>query len=205
MSDVALRPRYSCARPLLTRSGRFGLRAASPHIAGLTAYYLSLYGTGEFAPTHADYEAAGLAYPGSVEEVSARSLEGLFSRGRQLIFGSGGKKAEYAGAAAKPLDPLVLKKAMIRLSTKDALAGLPNDGTPNYLAFNNFTSSSSSSSSKSASAPAAARIEEITPEQDLEEEMVHFQPVFDKGEAMVQDTWEMLEEIVEEMVENMSQ
>lgn len=179
-----------------------GTSMASPHIAGLTAYYLSLYGTGEFAPTQADYEAAGLAYPGSFEEVSARSLEGLFSRGRQLIFGSGGRKAEYAGAAAKPLDPLVLKKAMIRLSTKDALAGLPNDGTPNYLAFNNFTSSSS----KSASAPAAARIEEITPEeQDLDEEMVHFQPVFDKGEAMVQDTWEMLEEIVEEMVENMSQ
>lgn len=176
-----------------------GCLLASPHIAGLTAYYLSLYGSGEFAPTQADYEAAGLAYPGTVEEISARSLEGLFSRGRQLIFGSGGKKAEYAGAAAKPLDPLVLKKAMIRLSTKDALAGLPNDGTPNYLAFNNFTTSS-----KSSSAPAAARIEEIT-EQDLEEEMVHFQPVFDKGEAMVQDTWEILEEIVEEMVEKMSQ
>ena len=168
--------------------------SASPHIAGLTAYYLSLYGSGDFAPSKADYEAAGVAMPGSAEEEAEQSS--LFNKGRQLVFsGIFGGSAKKEGSS-KPLDPKVLKAAMLRLSTKNVLTGIPSDGTPNYLAFNNFTVTGKADS---------YRLPEIDiVEEDLEETLVHYQPVFDKGEAMVEDakmTLEKIEELIEEVIQ----
>lgn len=175
---------------------------ASPHIAGLTAYYLSLYGSGDFAPSQADYEAAGVAMPGSAEEESS-----LFSKGRQLVFNGifGGAKKE---GSSKPLDPKVLKAAMLRLSTRDVLTGIPSDGTPNKLAFNNFTTSGKSldlAKIDFTKLPEVdAEIVEEDVEEDLENTLVHYQPIFDKGEAMVEDakvTLERIEELIEEVIQ----
>lgn len=164
---------------------------ASPHIAGLTAYYLSLYGSGAFAPTQADYEAAGIAMPGSAGDKSEGSS--LFSKGQQLVFSGifGPTKKE---GSDKPLDPKVLKAAMLRLSTKNVLTGIPSDGTPNYLAFNNFTTSA-----KSTEAHHLPEVDVV--EEDLENTLAHYQPIFDKGEAMVENTLERIEELIEEVIQ----
>jgi hypothetical protein len=131
--------------------------------------------------------------PGSAEEEAENSS--LFNKGRQLVF-SGIFGAKKEGGSSKPLDPKVLKAAMLRLSTKNILTGIPSDGTPNYLAFNNFTG---------AAKPSAAHVlpEVDAVEEDLEETLVHYQPIFDKGEAMVEDakmSLEKIEELIEEVI-----
>lgn len=158
-----------------------GTSMAAPHIAGLTAYFLSLYGE-EFQPSKADYIAAGVPVPGSAEErrLAEKKLS-WWSKGHQLVFGSHGKPDDDAPAIT-PLDPKVLKKAMIRLSTKDILTEIPDDGTPNYLAFNNYT------------------VHRLTNDEDLDEKIVSIQPVFEKGEAMLMEALENLEEAIEEII-----
>lgn len=159
-----------------------GTSMATPHIAGLAAYYLSLYPSGEFAPSVEDYNAAGVPVPGSVEEQEQEERErSLIDRGRQLVFGGlFGKKIvsdKPTIAGKKPLDPKVLKKAMLRLATKGALSQLPADGTPNLLAFNNYTKSSTKSE---------------------QEEMVYIQPVQEKVEEAIHELEEMVEGILAE-------
>jgi len=154
-----------------------GTSMASPHIAGLTAYYLSLYPSGEFAPTVEDYEAAGVPYPAANEEQSTG--RSLFQIGSQFVFG---KKPQVTGGH-KPLDPKVLKNAMLRLSTKNALDDISSD-TPNLLAFNNFTASSTK-----------AIVD------DEPEEIFHAQPIYEKGQDMVNNAVEELEEMIEEILE----
>jgi cerevisin len=158
-----------------------GTSMATPHIAGLTAYYLSLYPSGEFIPSVEDYATAGVPFPGSEEEREAEAREqSIISKGRQLVFGGlfGSKKPVNTVSGSKPLDPKVLKNAMLRLATKGALSQLPNDGTPNLLAFNNFTS------------PAHKKQEQ--------EEMVYIQPVQDKVEEAIHELEEMVEGILAE-------
>jgi cerevisin len=171
---------------------------ASPHIAGLTAYYLSLYPSGEFAPTVEDYEVAGVPYPAAeAEESTGRSL---FQIGSQFVFG---KKPQVTGGF-KPLDPKVLKTAMLRLSTKNVLdvsRSLPmpdrveqytdesvltqdiSSDTPNLLAFNNFTTSATKAV------------------EDEPEEIFYAQPIYEKGQDMVNNAVEELEDMIEEMLE----
>lgn len=162
-----------------------GTSMATPHIAGLTAYYLSLYPSGQFAPSAEDYAAAGVPVPGSAEERELEEKERSFiDKGRQLVFGglfgksSASRKPTIAGQ--KPLDPKVLKKAMLRLATKGALSQLPNDGTPNLLAFNNYTKSS-------------------TKMEQLEEDIVFsIQPVEEKVEEAIHNLEEMVEKVLAE-------
>ena len=186
--NVSLLPLRSLSKALLTQRSQTisGTSMATPHIAGLTAYFLSLYGS-EFQPSEADFAAAGVPFPGSAEEAMAEAAKesgfnGLWDAGRQLVFGGSGQKKSKSGY--KPLSPLVLKKTMLRLSTRDALSQVPSD-TPNYLAFNNFT------------APPTNFVTEI--EENFEEELAHFIPVFDKGEAMIEDALESLEHTIEEV------
>lgn len=162
-----------------------GTSMATPHIAGLAAYYLSLYPSGEFAPSVEDYNAAGVPVPGSAEEKEQEERErSLIDRGRQLVFGGlFGKKFvsdKPTIAGQKPLHPKVLKNAMLRLATKGALSQLPADGTPNLLAFNNYTKSS-------------------TKMEDIEEDtMVYIQPVQEKVQEAVHELEEMIEGILAE-------
>lgn len=158
----------------------------SADIAGLAAAFLSEY-PGKFSPSEEDYAAAGVPFP-SEEETNSRSL---FSMGRQLVFG-----AKKQASAYKAMDPKVLKTTMIRLSSKGILSQIPTDGTPNLLAFNNFTAT-----------PSAAEAEEETStiEEDMEEQLVHIMPVWEKteqkAEALVQELEAEIEEFVESILE----
>ena len=98
-----------------------GTSMASPHIAGLAAYYLSLYSTGTFVPSVEDYKMAGVLVPDTEEDhLTKESQKSVFSKGRQLVFG-GLFGAKVQPTLLKVLDPRVLKQAMLRLSTKNIL------------------------------------------------------------------------------------
>jgi len=157
-----------------------GTSMASPHVAGLAAYYLSLYGVkGGFAPEEVDYETAGVPYPGSIEEQQeeARSRS-LFQKGQLVFGGLLGKK--YTAPTVKPLDPRVLKQTMLRLSTKGALTQV-DSSTPNLLIFNNYTNGVQFA------------------EED--EELLHAQPIMLKAEEVLEHAVEEFEEMVAQLVE----
>jgi hypothetical protein len=91
------------------------LAQASPHIAGLAAYLLSLY-PDVFVPTIEDYDAETLA------EAAVEEFTDVWRSSRQFVFGKVGQwtginfAAPSKGHKKHPriLPPAVLKKAMIR-------------------------------------------------------------------------------------------
>jgi cerevisin len=109
------------------------VRMASPHIAGLAAYYLSLY-PHAFTPTAEDYAAAGVPMPkaeADVFDIVEQMIDtpSFLDNGKQLIFErirvwtGFGKSKVLAPTPKNPthIDPKVLKKAMIRLATEGIL------------------------------------------------------------------------------------
>jgi len=106
-----------------------GTSMASPHIAGLAAYFLSLY------PDKLD-----VASMLSEEATDVRS-GGLFRQDRQLVFDrirQGLGFGPLAPVPGKGLTPKQMKAVMLKLASKDVLADLPAE-TINALAFNNIT------------------------------------------------------------------
>lgn len=130
---------------------------ASPHVVGLLAYLLSIYGTEEFATIQG-------AIPMGLQTLSTSTSFGqtlsnsLFSilpipamvydffnsavnfltpspSRQQLIFGSTGSSSPDIISVLHPAD---MKKAMIKLATPNALTDLDSD-TVNKLIFNNAT------------------------------------------------------------------
>ena len=115
---------------------------ASPHTAGLLAYLLSLYPSKSFNPdVTPDLVPPALALfaPSSFSNVYAMAHAALpnwmttFLPPPSLV-------EEVAPTPKEPttLSPKQLKKALLALSTVDALADLPKD-TVNLLIFNNAT------------------------------------------------------------------
>lgn len=134
-----------------------GTSMASPHVVGLLAYLLSIYGTEEFATIQG-------AIPMGLQTLSTSTSFGqtlsnsLFSilpipamvydffnsavnfltpspSRQQLIFGSTGSSSPDIISVLHPAD---MKKAMIKLATPNALTDLDSD-TVNKLIFNNAT------------------------------------------------------------------
>ncbi|MBW0482407.1 hypothetical protein O181_022122 [Austropuccinia psidii MF-1] len=124
-----------------------GTSMASPHIAGLAAYFLSIY------PQHLDLSALGISEEED-EDLTAPNGEAydlrqyfswnsVTSQGQLAL----GKFQESVGFGNVPrntndgvkiLSTRALKKAMIKMSTSGVLTELPEQ-TCNYLAFNNAT------------------------------------------------------------------
>jgi len=123
-----------------------GTSMASPHIAGLAAYFLSIYpekldlaSLGVYDDEHEEFVASnGQAY----DLGQYFSWNSVQSQG-QLAFGKFKEAVGYGGPVKsndgiQPLSTRMLKKAMIKMSTSGVLSKLPGH-TCNYLAYNNAT------------------------------------------------------------------
>lgn len=125
-----------------------GTSMASPHIAGLAAYFLSIY------PERLDLasldifedeeEEANELFASNGEAYDLRQYFSWNSAAAQGQFALG-KFKEVAGfgssktaGSPRALSTRLLKKAMIKMSTSGALSKLPAE-TCNYLAYNNAT------------------------------------------------------------------
>ncbi|RXW25649.1 hypothetical protein EST38_g223 [Candolleomyces aberdarensis] len=121
-----------------------GTSMASPHVAGLLAYLLSIYPSPSFDPIF-DKEENLI----SIESQRLSKSFTLYSLAHSVLpewvaaFMPSPSLVEAATAPVpkRPtLTPLQLKKALIALSSKGLLSDLP-DNTVNLLVFNNATSS----------------------------------------------------------------
>ena len=116
---------------------------ASPHIVGLLAYLLSIYGTADFnllssraeQLSIADVEDSLASKLSSVMPIPAMALD-LVSSVAGYFSSADASKPEIDGV----LSPDQLKKALVKLASSGVLTGLDAD-TVNKLAFNNATAS----------------------------------------------------------------
>lgn len=126
-----------------------GTSMASPHVAGLLAYLLSVYPSRTFDPVFdKDNSIVSLSSqrPSSVSSLYAiahRALPSFISvylpnpDFMDILLGN----VDDVAPIPKTLSPEQLKKALLALSSKGLLADLP-DQTVNLLVFNNYTSAS---------------------------------------------------------------
>jgi len=123
---------------------------ASPHIAGLLAYLLSIYPSKTFDPSFsADESLISLTssrFSDAQSESSALSFYTIAHRVLPSFIASylpspklfGAVLNEDVAPVPKTLTPKQLKKALIALATEGVLSDLPPK-TVNLLAFNNAT------------------------------------------------------------------
>eukprot|EP00918_Siedleckia_nematoides_P000055 GHVU01000116.1.p1 GENE.GHVU01000116.1~~GHVU01000116.1.p1 ORF type:complete len:456 (-),score=51.92 GHVU01000116.1:115-1374(-) len=118
-----------------------GTSMASPHTAGLLAYLLSIYGSASFNPEL----AAAFDIP-TLDVASQSPFATMYQVAHAAlprVMASFLPTPEMVSVAAapisKPLTAAQLKKALLALSTKDALTDKLPAGTPNLLIFNNAT------------------------------------------------------------------
>ncbi|PWN87872.1 putative PRB1-protease B, vacuolar [Acaromyces ingoldii] len=137
-----------------------GTSMASPHVVGMLAYLLSIYGSEEFDIVETSLsgglpfssEAQSLDMTDFTDSVASKlhSIMPFSSLAFDFVSGlfGGAKKSSSAQVAMAPvpkkpdvasvLHPADLKKAMIKLSTSGKLNDIGQD-SPNYLIFNNAT------------------------------------------------------------------
>jgi cerevisin len=118
---------------------------ASPHVAGLLAYLLSIYPSPSFNPVF-DKEGNLISLTNDQQVTKTSSIYSVayavlpqwmvgFLPSPELV------KASLAPIPTPPtLTPLQLKKALIALATEGKLSDLPAD-TVNKIVFNNVTAS----------------------------------------------------------------
>jgi cerevisin len=120
-----------------------GTSMASPHIAGLLAYLLSIHGSETFT----------ILENGSIAELDGASQASIYAKAYSLLPSFAQAVLPQPAASIVELEddefapipknqtltPAKLKKALIALASPGMLTDLPS-GTPNLLAFNNATS-----------------------------------------------------------------
>lgn len=131
-----------------------GTSMATPHVVGMLAYLLSIYGSDEFVTisdalpsfhpaaqqlTFTDYTSSFTSKLANLLPLPALAFDVLGG-----LFG-GSKQQPMPVLAAKPgagsvLHPNDMKKALLKLATPDALSDV--SGSPNLLIFNNATKNS---------------------------------------------------------------
>ncbi|AFR97590.1 cerevisin [Cryptococcus neoformans C23] len=117
-----------------------GTSMASPHVCGLLAYLLSIYGTETFPAIGKDLdESLAATGPSIVSTAYAQAYAMLPSLAQAVL-----PKPELLPVPPKndTLTPTMLKEALLKLATSGKLSDLPSE-TPNLLAYNNATSSQS--------------------------------------------------------------
>ena len=114
-----------------------GTSMASPHVAGLLAYFLSIYPSREFNPRFSTPESFTQAY-GCLTSAYALTRASLPSWIAEFL--PSVPLVEMLAPIPQPriLSPAQLKVALVGLASRDILRDLPIK-TPNILVFNNAT------------------------------------------------------------------
>ena len=123
-----------------------GTSMASPHVAGLLAYLLSIYPSKEFNPTFDTQDNLlslirpdqAFVLPPSIYAVMQATLPRWISSFFPIRALAESVNAPIPG---KSMTPAQLKKAMMLMATPDCLAGDLPSKTPNLLIYNNATTS----------------------------------------------------------------
>jgi cerevisin len=115
-----------------------GTSMASPHVAGLLAYLLSIFPDPNFNPS-----IASLDLPAPLTAVSSNpTMKTILSIARYIMpsYFAAEVVEETESVAPIPttISPAQLKKALIKLSSPDKLTDV-GQGSPNLLVFNNAT------------------------------------------------------------------
>ena len=117
-----------------------GTSMASPHVAGLVAYFLSLYPSKSFNPDVSNFVSTPV-----VQSIPQRAFGTVFSVARTIFPSwmssmlSPPVSDVVAPTPLPTLTPTQLTKAILQLSTPGAIHMILPPGTPNLLAFNNAT------------------------------------------------------------------
>lgn len=102
---------------------------ASPHVAGLMAYFMSLYPTSFDAETQDFSDEVYQKLWGTYQPPSAAQF--VFGKLQQAWSG----KAPVTSGSSDILSPIALKKALLKVSSKGKIIGDLPAGTPNLLIF----------------------------------------------------------------------
>jgi cerevisin len=111
---------------------------ASPHVAGLLAYFLSLYPSKEFNPTISAAEIAVSRAHRCLASAYALTRASLPSWAIEFLPSPALVDAIAPIPKPRVLSPAQLKAAVLKLASKGLLEDLPAL-TPNILVFNNAT------------------------------------------------------------------
>jgi len=116
-----------------------GTSMASPHVAGLMAYFLSLYPSITFNP-----ERSSLTDDSNAEQYTFSSMYRIVRTAlpasiRNLLPSPAIIEAVVAPVPSKPLSSDELKDAILAIASRNKITGVLPKGTPNLLIFNNAT------------------------------------------------------------------
>ncbi|KIJ51359.1 hypothetical protein M422DRAFT_244537 [Sphaerobolus stellatus SS14] len=121
-----------------------GTSMASPHVAGLIAYFLSLYPSKSFNIPAIESQQSALLVAASETIPGFGAVQRVYSAARSRLPAFIAERLPSLEEPVAPIPPVitpkVLKEALLALASEGKLTKLPDDGTPNLLVFNNATS-----------------------------------------------------------------
>lgn len=119
---------------------KYGTSMASPHVAGLVAYFLSIYPHPTFDPQLKSLEPYHKSSLDKAHQMSPSFFASILTVASEVALNHhlNKEKEHFGGGQSNTLTPGQMKNALLSRALSDRITGpLPSD-TPNLLAYNNY-------------------------------------------------------------------